>query len=340
MAGKERRGYHQKLKMLYLAKIFLEETDDQHSLTMPEIIEKLSLYGVNADRKTLYLDFDELRDFGMDIIADQVGRSCYYHLGARDFELPELKLLVDSVQSAKFITDKKSNELIRKLESLVSKYEAKQLHRQVIISGRVKTMNESIYYNVDKIHDAINAGLQIRFKYFQWNVRKEMELRKGGAWYQISPWALMWDDEYYYLVAYDAEDNMIKHYRVDKMIKISVIDEKRDGQEIFRQFNTPQYSKSLFSMNSGEEAYVTLEAANHMAGILIDRFGKDIFIIPTDEDHFRTTVKVTVSSHFLGWIMSLGEDIQIVSPPGVVDFMTKEAHRLAAQYPRDDIEKT
>lgn len=333
MAGKERKGYHQKLKMLYLAKIFSEETDDQHTLTMPEIIEKLALYGVNADRKTLYLDFDELRDFGLDIVADQVGRNCYYNLGNRDFELPELKLLVDSVQSAKFITDKKSKDLIRKLESLVSKYEAKQLHRQVIISGRVKTMNESIYYNVDKIHDAINAGCQIRFKYFQWNVKKEMELRKDGAWYQISPWALMWDDEYYYLVAYDAVDNMIKHYRVDKMIKISVVDEKRKGQEIFKKFNTPRYSKSLFGMNSGEEVGVTLEAANHMAGILIDRFGKDIFIVPVDEDHFRTNVNVTVSSPFLGWIMSLGQDIRIIGPQSVVDKMTAEAQRLAAQYP-------
>ena len=333
MAGKERRGEHQKLKMLYLAKIFSEETDDTHSLTMPEIIEKLSLCGVNADRKTLYLDFEELRDFGMDIIAEQAGRSCYYHLGSRDFELPELKLLVDSVQSAKFITDKKSNQLIRKLESLVSRHEAKQLQRQVIISGRVKTMNESIYYNVDKIHDAINAGCQIRFKYYQWNIKKEMELRKNGAWYQISPWALMWDDEYYYLVAYDAGDNIIKHYRVDKMLKISVVDEKRKGQELFRQFDTPRYSKSLFGMNSGEETDVTLEAANRMAGILIDRFGKDIFIIPTDEGHFRTSVHVSVSSQFLGWIMSLGEDIRIVSPPGVVDMMTKAARRLAAQYP-------
>ena len=149
MAKKERKGDNQKLKMLYLAKIFSEDTDDFHSLTMPQIIEKLSDYGVNADRKTLYLDFEELRHFGMDIIAVKEGRSCYYHLGNRDFELPELKLLVDSVQSAKFITDKKSNQLIKKLESLVSKYEGSKLHRQVIISGRVKTMNESIYYNVD-----------------------------------------------------------------------------------------------------------------------------------------------------------------------------------------------
>ena len=333
MAGKERKGCRQKQKMLYLAKIFSEETDDRHALTMSEIIERLALCGVNADRKTLYQDFDELRDFGMDIIADQVGRSHNYHLGSRRFELPELKLLVDSVQSAKFMTDKKSNELIRKLETLVSKYEAKQLHRQVIISGRVKTMNESIYYNVDKIHDAINSGCQIRFKYFQWNIRKEMELRKDGAWYQISPWALMWDDEYYYLVAYDAEETMIKHYRVDKMLQISVVEEKRKGQESFRQFNTPRYSKSLFGMNSGKEVNVTLEAADHMAGILIDRFGKDIMIIPAGEGRFHTSVNVAVSSPFLGWIMSLGPDIQIVAPESVVSMMAEEAQRLASQYP-------
>ena len=333
MPDQERRGEHQKLKMLYLAKIFSEETDDGHALTMPEIIEKLSRYGVNADRKTLYADFDELRYFGMDIIAERTGRNCYYHLGCRDFELPELKLLVDSVQSAKFITDKKSNELIRKLESLVSKYEAKQLQRQVIIYGRVKTMNESIYYNVDKLHDAINAGCQIRFRYFQWSVRKTMELRKDGAWYQISPWALMWDDGYYYLVAYDPVDDRIKHYRVDKMLSISVIDEKCEGQELYRQFSTPKYSKSLFGMNSGEETTVTLVAANHMVGIVIDRFGKDIFIIPEDEERFRTNVNVTVSRHFLGWIMSLGEDIRIVGPQNVVDMMAEEARRLTERYP-------
>lgn len=333
MAEKERKGYNQKLKMLYLAKIFSEDTDDLHSLTMPEIVEKLASFGVNADRKTLYLDFEELRKFGLDIIADQIGHNCFYHLGSRDFELPELKLLVDSVQSAKFITDKKSNALIRKLEALVSKHEAKQLHRQVIITGRVKTMNESIYYNVDKIHDAINAGCQIRFKYFQWNVKKEMELRKDGAWYQISPWALIWDDEYYYLVAYDAVDSMIKHYRVDKMLRISVVDKKREGQEVFKQFNTPKYSKSLFGMNSGEEVTVTLEADNVMAGVLIDRFGKDIFMVPIDEGHFRVNVDVTVSNPFLGWMMSLGRNIKIVAPQSVVDLMAKEAQRLAEQYP-------
>ena len=332
MAGKERKGDNQKLKMLFLAKIFSEETDDNHSLTMPQIIDKLSACGVNADRKTLYLDFEELRHFGLDIIAVKEGRECFYHLGNRDFELPELKLLVDSVQSAKFITDKKSKELIKKLEALVSKHEGKQLHRQVVISGRIKTMNESIYYNVDKLHEAIGADAQIRFKYYQWKVEKKMELRKDGAWYQISPWGLMWDDENYYLVGYDAEDDKIKHYRVDKMLRISVTDKRREGKDAYKKFDLPRYTKSLFGMYGGEETKVTIEAENSMVGVLIDRFGKDIFIAPVDKDHFRTTVNVAVSNQFLGWIMALGDGIKIVSPDSVVEQMRAEIRRLTEQY--------
>ncbi len=332
MAVKERKGYNQKLKMLYLAKIFSEETDDDHALTLAQIIAKLSACGVNADRKTLYLDFEELRRYGMDIIASKEGRNCYYHLGARDFELPELKLLVDSVQSAKFITDKKSNALIKKLENLVSRYQGKKLHRQVFITGRIKTMNESIYYNVDKLHEAIGSDSQIRFRYCQWNVKKKMELRRSGEWYQVSPWGLMWDNEYYYLVGYDDEEKKIKHYRVDKMLKISLTEERRLGREEFNAFDIPRYAKSLFGMFSGDLTKVTLEADNSMVGVLIDRFGKDIFVTPAGRDRFRTTVDVTVSSQFFGWIMALGEGIRIVEPESVVEKMKAEIRRLSRQY--------
>ncbi|MBQ1888460.1 MAG: WYL domain-containing protein, partial [Firmicutes bacterium] len=243
MESKKRKGDNQKLKMLYLVKLFSEETDDRHYLTMSQIIEKLAECGVNADRKTIYLDLEELRHFGMDIIADKRGRECFYYLGGRDFELPELKLLVDSVQSAKFITDRKSKELIKKLESLASRYEGSQLNRQVFISGRIKTMNESIYYNIDKLHEAIGADSRIRFKYYQWNVEKQMELRRDGAWYEVSPWGLIWDDENYYLVGYDAEEGKIKHYRVDKMLHIEDTGDPREGGDQFKAFNMPSYSK-------------------------------------------------------------------------------------------------
>ena len=332
MAKNEQAGRNQRLKLLYLAKIFSEETDDQHSVTMQDIITKLESYDVNVDRRTLYKDFEALRDFGYDIISTKVGRECCYSLANREFELPELKLLVDSVQSAKFITNKKSNQLIKKLESLVSKHEGKQLQRQVVITGRVKTMNESIYYNVDKLHQAINSDSQIRFKYFQWNIKKEMELRKNGSWYQVSPWALMWDDENYYLVAYDDEDKKIKHYRVDKMLKISVLKGKRIGKDQFKAFNMPRYTKSLFGMYGGEETSVTLECKNHLAGVMIDRFGKDIFLIPVDDSHFRTIVNVAFSDQFLGWIFALGDGVKIVAPDNIIELMQSKIRQLDRQY--------
>lgn len=328
----ERKGENQKLKMLYLVQLFSRETDDTHKLTMPEIISKLAADGVNADRKTLYQDFDELRRFGFDIIAEKEGRGYYYYLGSRDFELPELKLLVDSVQSAKFITDKKSGQLIKKLESLVSKYEGSQLHRQVIIAGRVKTMNESIYYNVDKIHAAIGADRQIRFKYFDWNLKKEMEPRYDGMWYRLSPWALMWDDEKYYLVAYDSKHETIIHYRVDKMTQIGILDEKREGHEAFRKFNIAHYTNTLFGMYAGDETKVTIEAENRLVSVFIDRFGKDIIIAPIDDEHFRTTVTVAVSKQFFGWIMAIDGDVKVVAPDNVVRQIRAEINRLAEKY--------
>lgn len=325
------KGTNQKLKLLYLTKIFREQTDEEHMLTIAEIIEKLSAYDVSADRKTLYTDFEELRHFGLDIISQQIGRQHYYYLGAREFELPELKLLVDSVQSAKFITAQKSQKLIKKLEGLVSKYEATQLQRQVYITGRVKTMNESIYYNVDKLHAALSADAQIQFQYYQWNVKKEMELRRGGKLYQVSPWGLMWDDEYYYLVAYDAETDKIKHYRVDKMLRIQITDQKRAGKERYQSFNLPDYTKRIFGMFSGEETKVTLEADNSMAGVLIDRFGKDIMLIPQDGGRFRATVDVAISDQFLGWIVALGT-VKIVGPEAVVEKMQAKVSNLIADY--------
>ena len=328
----ERKGDNQKLKMLYLAKIFHEETDDGHALTMPQIISKLEAYGVNADRKTIYRDIDELRKFGLDIITTKEARNWYYHLGSRDFELPELKLLVDSVQSSKFITDKKSNQLIKKLESLVSKYEGSRLHRQVIIAGRVKTMNESIYYNVDKLHEAIGADKQIRFKYFDWNLKKEMEPRYDGRWYQLSPWALMWDDEKYYLVAYDSSHDTVIHYRVDKMTDIRIIDEKREGRDAFSEFNIAHYTNTLFGMFAGDETKVTIEAENRMVSVLIDRFGKDIIIVPVDGEHFRTTVSVAVSKQFFGWIMAIDGDVRIVAPDKVVKQLQETIKELSRQY--------
>ncbi len=325
-------GDNQKLKMLYLVKIFTQYTDDEHSLTMQEIIEKLKSYEVSANRKTLYQDFAELERYGLDIIRENVCRTTCYHLGSRQFQLPELKLLVDSVQAAKFITDEESKLLINKLENLVSIHEAKQLQRQVVIAGRVKTPNKMVYVNVDTIYDAIGQGHQITFHYFQWDVKGNPVPRRGGALYQVSPWCLMWNDEYYYLIAYDAEERKIKHYRVDKMKDLSIVPLKREGQAAFKNFDMAKYTKTLFGMFGGEETKVTLECSNDKAGIIIDRFGKDIHLIPKDENTFNVHINVIPSAQFLGWIISLGEGVKITAPSCVVQRMQDEVRRLTEQY--------
>jgi predicted DNA-binding transcriptional regulator YafY len=326
------KGNNQKLKIVYLMKIFLEKTDETHSITMPEIISELERYGVSAERKSIYSDIENLRLFGMDIIGEQRERTYYYHLGNRQFELAELKLLVDSVQSAQFITAKKSNELIRKIEGFASKYEASQLQRQVYVSKRIKTMNESIFYNVDIIHRAIGENSQIVFQYFQWDVQGKMVLRRNGAFYQVSPWALSWEENKYYLIAFDGVENKIKHFRVDKMLHIEVKNEKRQGKSIFHQFDMAVYTRKMFDMFDGEEQIVKLECENEFAGVMIDRFGRDISLKPIDETHFTVNVNVSVSRRFLAWIFALGEGVKIVSPETVVEQMRQEAERLTKQY--------
>lgn len=328
------KSSNQKLKLIYLMKILLERTDDIHSITMQEIIDALASYGISAERKSLYNDIENLRVYGLDIIGTQEDRTYSYHIGNRQFELAELKLLVDSVQSAKFITVKKSNELIKKIEGLASKYEASQLHRQVFVAGRVKTMNESIYYNVDRIHTAIAENSKITFQYFQWNVDKKMELRHDGALYEVSPWSLSWDDENYYLIAYDSVEGIIKHFRVDKMLNIKSVGRRREGKQEFMSFDMAAYARKMFGMYAGKEETVRIECDNSFAGVMIDRFGKDVSLIRLDDNRFVVNVEVAVSRQFLSWIIGLGEGVTLAGPENVVEMMNDEIDRLIKQYKR------
>ena len=325
-------GNNQKLKILYLMKILLEKTDETHSITMPEIVEELEAYGISAERKGLYNDMENLRLYGLDIIGEKEGKAFAYRIGGRQFELAELKLLVDSVQSAKFITAKKSNQLIKKIEGLASKYEAAQLQRQVYTTERIKTANEGIYYNVDQIHSAIASNSQITFQYFNWDVNKKQVLRKDGALYQVSPWALSWDDENYYMIAYDSVEEQIKHFRVDKMLHINMLSDKREGSQKFKAFDIGAYAKKMFGMFSGEEEMVKILCKNELAGVMIDRFGKDVMMMKADAEHFYVNVKVAVSRQFLSWVMALGDGAKIVAPERVVDKVREEIARLAEQY--------
>ena len=326
------KGTNQKFKLYRLAQIMLEQTDDEHYITMPEIKEELARYDITADRKSIYADLRDLEVLGIEVEGEPVGKSYHYHVVSRPFELPELKLLVDAIQSSKFITEKKTNALIRKLEKQVSRYEAMKLQRQVFVSGRIKTMNESIYYTVDAIHNAISENKKIRFQYYQWNVKKEMELRRDGAWYHISPWGLSWDDENYYLVGYDSDAGEIRHYRVDKMLHIRMSDESREGKEHFRKLDMADYAKKSFGMFGGKEQKVKLLVDNSLAGVIIDRFGKEVMMIPADPEHFTVNVTVMVSNVFLGWLFSLGERVKILGPEEVVAKMREEGERLVRQY--------
>ena len=326
------KGSNQKFKLYRLAQIMQEQTDDEHYITMPEIMDGLAKYDVTADRKSVYNDLRDLSVLGIDVEGEPVGNRYHYHVVNRAFELPELKLLVDAIQSSKFITEKKSNALIKKLETLISKYDAQKLQRQVYVSGRIKTMNESIYYNVDRIHAAIAENSRITFQYFQWNVDKKMELRHDGALYEVSPWSLSWDNENYYLIAYDSNEKIIKHFRVDKMLHIKSNGKGREGRQVFKSFDMAAYARKMFGMYGGKEVWVSIECDNSFAGIMIDRFGKDILMIRLDDKSFVVNVEVAVSRQFLAWIIGLGEGVKLVGPDNVVEMMNAEIDRLIKQY--------
>ncbi len=306
----------QKLKLLYIVKILTEESDEKHPVSTKTLIEKLGTYGVSAERKSIYDDIARLQDFGYDIIQMDNRNGGGYYLASREFELAELKFLVDAVQSCRFITQKKSRELIKKLENMSGKYDAKHLRRQVYVAGRVKTENESIYYSIDALHRAMQENKQISFLYMEWNGRKEMVPRKSGERYEVSPWTLIWKDENYYLVAYDEAVGILKHYRVDKIADVRIHEKSRNGREVFESMDLAAYANTTFGMYGGDIKDVILCFPERLVGVVIDRFGKDISI-RKDNELWRARVKVVVSSQFFGWISAVGKGIQIVAPQDV-----------------------
>lgn len=319
----------QKLKMLYLAKILMEQTDEEHTITVPEMIAELSKFGISAERKSIYDDLECLKLFGFDICSYKT-RTTNYYIASRDFELPELKLLVDSVQSSKFITHTKSRELISKIEKLTSRENAKKLQRQVFITNRVKTLNEQIYYNVDRIHDAIAENKQITFRYFNLDVNQKKVYRKNGGLYTESPVSLTWDDENYYLITYKEKYDSYTHYRVDKMEKIELIEKERVLPG--KPFDLSSYSKTMFQMFGGKETDVSIEFENDLVGVVFDRFGMDIPMVKKDEGHFVCRVKVAISPQFLSWIMAFEKRAKILSPDNVAEKLYQLARGITEMY--------
>lgn len=302
---------NQKMKLLYLMKILLERTDTDNILTMQEIIIALADYDIQAERKSLYTDMELLRQFGLSI-ESRKSKTVGYYIDARDFELPELKLLVDAVQSSRFITAKKSEELIKKLSSLASIHQSKQLKRQVYVADRPKTVNESIYYNIDAIHTAINDQKKISFRYFDYDISKSRVYRKKGTPYCQTPVALCWSDDNYYFICYSFKYDAFTHYRVDRMCDVTVCEEDADKFDR-KRFNIAEHAKQTFGMFSGEIVRAILRFDQSLVNVILDRFGKDITLYRKDSC-FEISVDVSTSPVFLGWIFQFGSKAKIISP--------------------------
>ena len=319
----------QKLKLLTLCRILWQNTDEDHPMTVPQLIAELERHGINAERKSIYTDMEALRDFGLDV-QSRKGRAPGWFLGERTFQLAELKLLVDAVQSSRFITQKKSGQLIRKLEAQASVHQARQLQRQVYVDRRVKALNETIYYSVDRLHSAITAGKTVTFQYFEYNVHKEKVYRHGGRRYTVSPAGLIWDSENYYLAGYDHRRQELRHYRVDRMADLAVTSLPRQG--VPQDFDMAAYAAKHFGMFSGREGQLTLRCSNRLVGVILDRFGLDAILVPDGSDHFTVTISAVVSPQFLGWLFGLGDGVTLLRPQWAVDMMVGQLRETAALY--------
>ena len=321
---------NQRGKLLLLQRFLEENTDAEHPATMEQILSWLEANAEVSNRKTVYEDLAWLRDQGLDIQSVRMGRGMGYYIGSRAFALSELKLLVDAVQSSKFITESKSISLIGRIEKLGSVHQARQLRHQVWVRGRIKTMNESIFANVDRISAAIESNKQITFRYFTWNVRRERVFRRDGARYEASPWALLLDNENYYLLAW--EGGTMKHFRVDKMLDIRVAEKPREGRDAFDALNMAAYTDSHFGMFSGEIDRVKLCFQNSLAGVAIDQFGPDAMLIPYDEEHFTVTIRTAVNVQFFAWLLGLGDGVRILEPQSAIDAMREHLDSVRRLY--------
>ena len=312
------RSANQKLKMLYLKDILSKYTDEQHPLSATQICEILREFDVEAERKSIYDDMGMLAAYGMDVMKIN-GRDGGFFLGSRDFELAELKLLIDAVMSSKFITKRKSDQLIKKITALASDYDSEELKRQLHSINRIKGQNESILYTVDDINRAIRSNSKIGFRYYEWTTEIKLRPKKNGELYKVSPLTLIWDDEYYYLVAYDSEAGIVKHYRVDKIRDIEITDEAREKPA--DKIDMSAYSGKMFGMFGGKTEKVGFNCPKDKIGILIDRFGQDIKVTEAGNDTVNVYSEAVLSSQFYGWIASVGPQIRLISPSEAVNGM-------------------
>ena len=322
------RSYDQKLKILYILDYLQKNSHEEKPVRAGELIEMLNKKEISCDRKTVYSDIATLQQFGIDIISIP-GKNGGYYIASRHFQLSELKLLIDAVQSSRYLTEKKSRDLIEKLCDQVGEHEAGLLKRNVYVSGRVKSMNETIYYNVDKIQTAIAENRQITFSYFDWNIKCQRVYREKA--YLASPYGLCQDNENCYLLGY-SERHGITTYRVDRMESISITDKARIPCPELTGKAFTEHANKLFQMFAGDAKDVKLRFHKTLLNVVIDRFGSDTMLIPDGEDHFNFTVKVAVSPMFLSWVIGFGEKAQILYPQSVIDECKELCRQAMSHY--------
>ncbi len=326
------KGKKQKLKLYYLSRIMREKTDDSHSLTMSEIREYLGEYGVTADRKSIYDDLQALKVLGLDVVGESVGRNYYYHVVSKQFDLSDLKLISDAVQSSRFITEKKSKDLINKLSRLVSIYEAGSLKGQVVVPDRVRTMNDSIYHNVDELQTAMSGNNKVQFEYMHWNMNKKLVSSKDSV-FEVSPWAVICNNENYYLIAYDSEDEEFGQYMVEKIRNIRQVDGKREGEGQFKSLGSVLYESRKFGTCGDDDQEVVLRFKDELVGDVLDKFGKSIGIKKSEEDGWSdTTVRVVAGDEFFGWVFTMGTGVKIISPEDVTEIFKEGIREFGRQY--------
>lgn len=303
-----------KSRILYILKLLKENTDEYNPITTVEIINHLKSFGISAHRKTVASDIASLEEFGIDVITIKSTQNKYY-IGSRDFELPEIKLLVDAVESSKFITSKKSEALVSKLALLVSQGQSRELKRHIYIDKRIKPENEEIYYTVDCIHAAINTGKQIEFKYIEYNQDKERIYKNNGYTYKLSPYALAWSEDHYYVIGYSKKHGKISKFRVDRMAKVYI--NENNSIPAPEGFSAAEYAKNIFEMYDGEMNTVELRCSNDLMKVIIDRFGENVNTISLDSKCFKAIVDVSVSPTFYGWVFGFAGKMVILSPEEV-----------------------
>lgn len=333
----EARHSNLRLRILYLCKIMYEETDERHSLTASEIINRLEAYGITVARKALYEDIEALKVFGIDILSS--GRNSGYYVCSREFELPELKLLADAVCSSRFLTEKKSNELLEKITKLSSVHDAKQLRRTVYVSDRVKSINERIYLNVDVIQRAIAEKRQICFKYFNFDVNKKKVYHDGQR--ICSPYFMAWNEERYYLVSYcENHADGYTHFRVDRMEDVKILDET--SISLPKDFDVAGYLNSSFSMFSGKSENVKLRFKNELVSVILDRFGKSTWIAADGEEYFiaRVSAKTEKPVPFFSWLIKFGTDVEIIEPQNLREIYADFLGSVMNLYIKDKTEQT